>query len=72
MVHRTCGGEGLGDDDHERGLGVQPVQRARHGDGVHVGQEAQLTPFRCETREGVEVSARCEISTCRKDTAASP
>ena len=52
VEHGLGGGEGLGDDDDQGGLRVQPVQGLGHIHGVDVGQEAQ--PPAGRQWEGVE------------------
>ena len=46
IEHGLSGGERLGDDDHQRGLGSQAVEGAGHIHGIHVGQKAQVAAVR--------------------------
>mmetsp|Transcript_91530 Transcript_91530/g.222282 ORF Transcript_91530/g.222282 Transcript_91530/m.222282 type:complete len:392 (-) Transcript_91530:190-1365(-) len=46
VEHRLSRGERLGDHDHQRRLRVQPVQRSRDVDRVHVREKPQLPPPR--------------------------
>mmetsp|Transcript_123357 Transcript_123357/g.345342 ORF Transcript_123357/g.345342 Transcript_123357/m.345342 type:complete len:584 (+) Transcript_123357:170-1921(+) len=46
VQHGLRRGERLRDDEDERCLGVEPVERALHVDGVHVGEEAHAPALR--------------------------
>mmetsp|Transcript_92007 Transcript_92007/g.166120 ORF Transcript_92007/g.166120 Transcript_92007/m.166120 type:complete len:201 (-) Transcript_92007:378-980(-) len=46
IQHGLGSGEGLGNDDHQRRLCAETLQRALHIDGVHVGKEAEPPALR--------------------------
>ncbi len=60
------GGEGLGDDDDQGGLGIQPGQGLGHVARIDIGHEADLDG-RVERAQGVPDQARAQVRSADPD-----
>ena len=55
IEHGLGGRESLADNDHQRGLGLESLERARHRHRVHVGQKGEAATRGGRLRRSVRV-----------------